>query len=70
MLLNRKLEALERRLVKMMAKDEGNRARYEPIYKFAKEALDSANEGNHQKAYEAMTRFNTLMLEYKLNSNV
>lgn len=69
-MLQRKLEALERRLVKMMAKDDASKVRYEPVYKYAREALESANEGNMQKAYEAMTRFNNIMNEYKLNGNV
>jgi hypothetical protein len=69
-MLHRKLEALERRLVKMMAKDEASKTRFEPVYKYAKEALDAANEGNMQKAYDAMTRFNNLMNETRLNGNV
>jgi hypothetical protein len=69
-MLHRKLEALERRLVKMMAKDEASKARYEPVYKYARAALEASNEGNMQKAYDAMTRFNTLMNEYRLNGNV
>jgi hypothetical protein len=69
-MLVRKLEAIERRLVKMMAKDDASKARFEQAHKFAKAALDSANEGNFQSAYESMTRFNSLMNEYKLNGNV
>lgn len=69
-MLTRKLEAIERRLVKMMAKDDESKARYEPVYKYAREALEASNEGNMLKAYEAMTRFNTIMQEYKLNGNV
>jgi soluble cytochrome b562 len=69
-MFNKKLEALERRLVKLMAKDEKSKVKYEPAYKHAREALEAANEGNMQKAYNAMTRFNTIMNEYKLNGNV
>ena len=70
MLLHRKLEALERRLVKMMAKDDAYKQRFEPAYKFAKAALDASAEGDHQKAYDAISHFNTIMMEYKLNPNV
>lgn len=69
-MLHRKLEALERRLVKMMAKDEASKKRFEQPYKFAKAALDASAEGNHQAAYENISRFNSLMNEYKLNGNV
>lgn len=68
-MLHRKLEALERRLVKMMAKDEASKTRFAEPYKFAKAALDASAEGNHKEAYEAITRFNTIMNEYKLNGN-
>jgi len=68
-MLTRKLEALERRLVKMMAKDDASKTRFEPVYKYAKDALDAANEGNMQKAYESMTKFNNLMNEHRLNGN-
>ena len=66
----RKMEAIERRLAKIMARDEASKKKFEPAYSFAKAALEAANEGDNNKAYEAMTRFNTLMQEYKLNSNV
>ena len=69
-MLTKKLEALEGRLVKMMAKDETAKSRFEPAYKFIKAALDAANEGNHHTALENVSRFNTLMLEYKTLRNV
>jgi len=69
-MITRKLEAIERRLTKMMAKDEESQKKYEQAHKIAKNALEAANEGNHQKAYEHMTSFNTLMSDFKLNGNV
>lgn len=66
----RKIEALERRLTKMMAKDENAKKRFEPAYKYVKEALDAANEDNHQDALTAMNKFNTIMQEFKLLQNV
>lgn len=69
-MLARKLEALERRLTKMMAKDSDAEKRYEPARALLKEALDAVNEGNATEALQAVSRFNTLMNEYKLLSNV
>jgi len=66
-MLVKKLESLERRLVKTMAKDEASKKKWEPAYEFIKTALDAANEDNFQEAFEAMSKFNTLMNEYKLN---
>jgi hypothetical protein len=54
----------------MMAKDDAYKQRFEPAYKFAKAALDASAEGDHQKAYDAISHFNTIMMEYKLNPNV
>jgi guanylate kinase len=69
-MLVRKLEALERRLTKMMAKDENAKKRFEPAYKHIKDALDAANEDNHQDALTSMTKFNSIMNEFKLLQNV
>jgi len=69
-MLTRKIEALERRLHKMMSKDEDSLKKWGEAHKFVKAALDHANEGDHKSAYEAITRFNTMMLQNKLNGNV
>lgn len=69
-MLARKLEALERRLTKMMAKDADSQKRYEPARALLKQALDAINEGNPNEALQAMSRFNTLMNENKLLHNV
>lgn len=69
-MLARKLEALERRLTKMMAKDSAAEKKYEPARALLKQALDAVNEGNPNEALQAVSRFNTLMNEYKLLQNV
>ncbi len=69
-MLARKLEALERRLTKMMAKDSAAEKRYEPARTLLKQALDAVNEGNPNDALQAMSRFNTLMNEHKILHNV
>ena len=69
-MLARKIEALERRLVKTMAKNEDTKKRWEKPYAFIKAALDAVNEDDHQTALENMQKFNSLMQEYKLNLNV
>lgn len=69
-MLTRKLEALEGRLVKMMAKDDKAKARFEKPYEHIKKALDASNEGNHKDALDHVMRFNSLMNEYKMNTNV
>lgn len=69
-MLARKLEALERRLTKMMAKDSDAQKRYEPARALLKQALDAVNEGNPNDALQAMSRFNTLMNEHKILHNV
>ena len=69
-MLARKLEALERRLTKMMAKDSTAEKKYEPARALLKQALDAVNEGNPNEALQAVSRFNTLMNEYKLLQNV
>lgn len=69
-MITRKLAAIETRLTKMMAKDETSQKKYTEAHQMVKAALEAANEGNHQKAYEHMTSFNTLMNDFKLNGNV
>lgn len=66
----RKLEALERRLVKMIAKDDKSKARFGSAYQHIKAALDSANEGNHEEALQSVSKFNVIMNEFKLLNNV
>ena len=66
MSMTRKIEAIERRLVKMMARSEDDKKRYEPAYQYIKTALDAANEDNNVDALEAMQKFNTMMNELKL----
>lgn len=67
---HRKIEAIERRLTKMMSKDDTARKKYEQHYARIKKALDASAEGNHGEALEAMSQFNSLMNETKLNTNV
>ena len=66
----RKLEALEKRVVGMMAKDENAKKRFEPAYRHLKAALDAAYEGNHQEALDNVSKFNNIMNETKLLNNV
>lgn len=68
--LTRKLEAIEGRMVKMMAKDEKSKTALEKPYKHIKAALDASNEGNHQEALDNVQQFNNLMLEYRQNPNL
>jgi len=68
--MHRKLEAMEGRMVKMMAKDDKAKASFEKPYKHIKAALDAANEGNHEGALENVQMFNNAMLEMKQNANV
>lgn len=67
-MIARKIEAIERRLVKMMARDDDSKKKYESAYKYIKSALDAANEDNNQEALEAMQKFNTIMNEFKLTN--
>ena len=66
-MLVKKLESLERRLVKTMARDEASKKKWQKPYELIKTALDAANEDNFQEALEAMGKFNALMSEYKLS---
>jgi len=69
-MLAKKLESLERRLVRFMAKDEESKKKFEPMYKYIKAALDAVNEDDHQTALENMNKFNAIANEYKLLQNV
>jgi len=69
-MLVKRLESLERRLIKTMARDEASKKKYELAYSFVKAALDAANEDDNQAALDNMMKFNTIMQEYKLNHNV
>jgi hypothetical protein len=66
----RKLEALDRRLGKMIAKSDESRKKWEPAHKLVKEALDAANEGKHSEALDKVSKFNNMMNEYKILHNV
>jgi hypothetical protein len=69
-MLSKKLSAIEGRLAKMMSRNEKVRGRLTPAHDLIKKALECFNEGDHQKALDHVMQFNTIMQDYKLNSNV
>lgn len=68
--LSRKLDAIEGRMVKMMAKDDNMKVKLDEPYKHIKAAQTACNEGNHGEALEHVQRFTNIMREYKENGNV
>lgn len=63
--LERKIEALERRLTKFMSKNPAVSDRLQPAFDAVHNAYVAITEGRQSEALDEMTKFNELIKLYK-----
>lgn len=66
----KRISALEQRMANSMAKDAKYKAKFEPAYAHIKNALECCSTGDHKAALDHLGKFNHIMNEYKLVTNV